>query len=618
MATQTSLNSSIPMGRKSQAKKVVREYIKDKEDTSLGEKLKKDKKAKKELKKEILKKSLKVKKEPKKAKPKSKLNLRDKGLFKGGFVLIMITMMFAVGFLLFQKAFRAEDIARYLPLENTVLTVEINSNLNHNQLTKALNLLKNHPDLSQKSFTQKIEEKFGISFEKQMKSWMGREVGFALLDFGTQEKADPQTIYFVEILSEKNLKDMFLSEAESVEYKNHKLYSFADGKNATVIGDYLFISNNKPVIKNLVENAVSTNKKLSKDKGYIKIQDNLPVNKTGFLYINYDKITLDLIKKSEILAKIETIKPITDLFKSEGLALIAMDDKFAIQSFLNLNNDGVKNTKYISFKEKYEAKLLDYISKDALTYWGGKNLDYQINRMIEVFAGGEKSSVAVFDNVLQNYTQRYFGDETSLRKDILPIFNNEYALALENIEGENVYKLIIEIKDMDKDVKNVHKIAESFASAGGVYQEKTVAYTLPDGTNSREVMAVPEAITSEEIDMDGTKVYALKIGSKKQGIFYAFIGDRAVITDSIDGIKSTIELSENKLPSLLKSPNFTKLISPLLSNSDEVTYFNTDKLLPILFKNTSIPTFLSPAKAMASGKNYFADGITTINYLNIE
>ncbi len=606
------------MGRKSKAKKIVREYIIDKDDDSLSKKLKKDKKAKKELTKEILKKSQKSKKTSKKTKSKKKSVFKDKGLFKGGFVLIMVTMVLAVGFLLFQKAFRPTPIAKYLPVENTVFTVEINSNLNHNQLPKGLNLMKNHPEFSQKRLIQNIEEKFSISFEKQMKNWLGREVGFTLLDFGNKEKSDAQTIYFAEVLSDKNLEEVFLVDAESVEYKKHTIYSFQDEKAATIIGDYLFMSDTKPVIRQLIDFNTSSNKRLSKDGGYSKIQNNLPINRSVFVFVNYNKITHDLVNKSEVLKKMQSIKPITDLFKSEGMALIALDDKFAIQSFLNLNNDGVKNKKYISFREKYEANLLDYISQDAITFWGGKNLDYQLKRMIEVFAGGEKSSVAVFDNVLQNYTQKYFGEETSLRKDILPIFNNEFVLALENIDGENVYKLIIELTNLEKDTQNVHNVAESFASAGAVYKEQTVEHTLPDGTKANEVIAVPEEITREEIEVDGAVVYALKIGRKKQGIFYAFIGERAVITDSIAGIKNSLALSKKEIPSIATSASFTKLIEPLLNNSDEVTYFNTEKLFPLIFSKAKIPGVLSPIKGLASGKNYFTDGITTINYLHIE
>ena len=118
------------MGRKSSAKKKRRaekktENIKEKK-KGFFKKLKtsKSKKTKK--------------KEPKKTtkKKQRKLKISKKQIFAGTLTLIMLTILVAVGYLLFQKAFKPRPIAKLLPADNTIAIVEINSNFDHHQLTK--------------------------------------------------------------------------------------------------------------------------------------------------------------------------------------------------------------------------------------------------------------------------------------------------------------------------------------------------------------------------------------------------------------------------------------------------------------------------------------------------
>ncbi|MBI4232331.1 hypothetical protein HY605_03805, partial [Candidatus Peregrinibacteria bacterium] len=148
------------MGRKSKTKKIIRELVEEK---ALFAK----KKSKKELKEELKKaKDIKaIDDKSKKAQKKKdavagiakKLKLNRQKLMGAALSAIMLVILVAVGYLLFQKAFKAAPIARILPAETTIATVEINTNFEHNQLIKTFAQLKNYPEYSKESLIKKAE-----------------------------------------------------------------------------------------------------------------------------------------------------------------------------------------------------------------------------------------------------------------------------------------------------------------------------------------------------------------------------------------------------------------------------------------------------------------------------
>ena len=314
----------------------------------------------------------------------------------------------------------------------------------------------------------------------------------------------------------------------------------------------------------------------------------------------------------------ENVDPFLKMLDAEGLAIVALERNFAVQSFLSLDEKLVENLTPITAGEKFKAELTNYVAKDALAYWGGEDAEPQLKRMLEVLAGGDQNTLSVFNSIIQNYTEKYFGPDIGFNDDILTLLNNEFAFVIEQHEGENIYKVILELSDPQKDIVRIHEIANNFASIGAIFEPKVVEHILEDGTLGREIVAVPEEIVKNESKYEDSTIYELEMGKQDWGIYYTFVDDIAIISSNKAGVKYSIDIAKGKEESLKNSAAFNMSINPVLQSSDEITYFNFEKLIPVLFPEDDAPNIIKIISLFSSGKNYFNDGIVSINYLHIE
>ncbi len=164
----------------------------------------------------------------------------------------------------------------------------------------------------------------------------------------------------------------------------------------------------------------------------------------------------------------------------------------------------------------------------------------------------------------------------------------------------------------------IQELADNFSQIGAVFEPKVVTHTLEDGTKSKEIIAVPEAIQRSEETYKEVTIYKMELGERDWGIYYALTNQIAVISLDMKGIKNTIDLLKGADNSLRRSEIYVEQISGVLSRSDELSYFNLGSLLPIILEEEEIPKILRIFSTFSSGKNYFPDGISSINYLRIK
>ncbi len=638
------------MGKKSNTKKLARELAKEKEEKEMKKKKPFKKKSKKDIKKEAAEKAKKQsstektkkasskkqqknkKQQTKKQEAKQKTgysqkvlkSLREnkKKIFAGMFVVIMIAILAFVAFLLFQKAFRAQPIAKFLPAQNTVATLEINSNPTHHQITKAVNLLKNHSQYSKDSLKEYVEKRFDLDYERDLSLWLGRSLGMAILNFDDANGIN--IVYFTEFISKSNL-ETFLREntVEEEGYKDYRMYFYDDSFHMTKVADYLFIAENKDALKKIIDSREKREPVLYGSSKYRRIDNNLPLGKLAFAYINYEAVDDAFFKHFPALSEqglsMRVVRPLMDSFKAEGIALVAMDDNFAIQSFLSLSDQVVDQTAtYLSAQKKYRADLLGYVPPEVVAFWGGENLETQAKRLIKVVSGGDLLYISGFETLMKNYVEKYFGADIDLEEDIFPIVRNEFLIVLEEDEDEKIYKLIANLNENQSAAVKVHEIAEKFAELGAIFEPKVVEHTLPDGTVGREIVAIPKQITKEELEYGDYKIFELNMGEENKSLYYAIADGIAIITNSKKSIKQSLDLFDGEGESLRDTMVFEKQIEPVIRNSDEVSYFRADKLIPLFPEDYDLPEFTEIILSLSSGRNYFHDGIVTINYLHIK
>jgi hypothetical protein len=591
------------MGRKSKAKKLNRQQI------EAGENEKELKNSKKKSKEE--------------SKPRFKIN--KKKLFGGVLAIIMLAILVSVGYLIFERAFRAEPIAKFLPADSTVALVEINTNFDHTQLNKTFKLLEKYPEYSKESLIKFAETFFNLVYETDVKPWLGREVGIAYIN-SAKETNVVYELYFAEVLSQTNV-EKFIQRYTPTEniYTGNKIYNVklpGGTEYITFLNNYFVASPSEQAIFQLIDSQNSTNQKLYFTPQYRKVDNNLPLNRTAFLYLNFDQISDNFLHKIPFLnstgVSIAMVKPLLTGFDSEGAALIALDNDFAIQTFLTLKGDTSNASSYLSFEKKYSASLAAYLPKNTLAFWGGEDFEAELQKTLSTFAGSNEGSQMLVDQVLQSYTQKYFGQDTTFKDDILPLLKNEFALSIEKETDKNIYKVIFGLESVQTDTVKIHQLASNFASFGGVFEPKVVEHTLPDGTVGREIVAAPEEIMKLESSYQDTTIYELKMGKQNRSIYYSVINDLAIICNDLASIKTSMDLVKGQGESLSSTERFINDIKPVIKGSDEVSFFDFDGILPLVFKKDTLPPFLSIMSSFSSGKNYFDDGVVTINYLHIK
>ena len=128
---------------------------------------------------------------------------------------------------------------------------------------------------------------------------------------------------------------------------------------------------------------------------------------------------------------------------------------------------------------------------------------------------------------------------------------------------------------------------------------------------------MPEEISQNEKNYSDNVIHELVIGDRGWSIFYTTIDDMAIVTTSEEAMINTIDLNNNSSGSLYSNTEFIEQINPILKNSDEISYFNFNEILPLIFEDTILPDFATIISTLVSGKNYFHDGMVTINYFHI-
>lgn len=570
-------------------------------------------------------------KDIKKAKKKEKGNagrphfqINRKKLFGGVLVVIMLAILVSVGYLLFQKAFRAEPIAKLLPADSTVAVLEINTNFEHNQLNKTFNLLKNHPEYSKEKLIEKAEKILILDYENDLQPWLGRQVGLALLNSG-KEKGTVYDLYFAEFVSRTSL-DKFLEKYRPVEntYSGKKTYQLNTAQGSiylAFINNYLFFTSSEQAIFQLLDGQNGAIDKLYSSDQYRSVNSNLPLNRTAFLFLNFDQINDGFFQHFPFLSQSglsgAVVEPFLKTFNAEGVTLVATEENFALQSFLSLDSEISENSEYLSFQKKYTAGLADYLSQETVAFWGGENLEYQFKKILEILSGGDRSALTLFDRLLENYTWKYFGKDTDFEADLLPLVKKEFAFAIEKNNGSNIYKVLFELESPQTDTIKIHDLASNFAALGAVFEPRVVEHKLEDGTVGKEIIAVPEEIIKNESNYGDVSINELKMGKQGWGIYYAVVDDVAIVTNDINSIKNTIDIAGGAKSGLGATATFTSNIRPVLDGSDEISYFNFEAILPLLFKQ-NVPDIFKIMDSFSSGRNYFNDGVETINYLHIK
>lgn len=572
-------------------------------------------------------------KTPKKAKnPIKKENFRKRlmGLFIG---LIGIFLLLFVIFYTVSRVFRPVDFATMLPRENTIALMQINVNNSHEQVRRFYNSLNKFEVYHPNSIQNLMNEQFDMSFDNDVKPWLNRQVGFAVIEKNNEEglydmvylfetKDASQTKEFMESRGLESQDDYLLND----EYKGEVIYRYAlsQSYNFVFLNNYLIVSESQGALKQIVDSYSDAELRLIESPDYQKVSQNLPITTLLFGYVDVAKLVGYLKTNEEFMAEkgvdLLAFEPFLKIYKSYGLTGMIENNNFAIQTFTVLDKGYLEGKDLLNFDSKFQAEFLQLLPENVKAYAGGMNLTKQFQRYSEIFGVGGEVSYLIFEGALRSLKSEYFGEEIDLEADLFPILQKEYLIAISGEGSDQATTLMFGLKDPVRDKDKISNIAESFIRKSALLAPKVVEVELEDGTIAEEIVTSEDTIKKSEEEYHGYSINSLDVGAPSWGIYYILLDDHLIISTKLDTIQSIIDLFIDSSGNFRSSDIFRENVSPVLRTSDEILFFDIQYILESYFTENPdwLKGYLEPFSFISIGKNYFKDGISTINYIKIQ
>lgn len=498
------------------------------------------------------------------------------------------------------------SVATLLPAEKTVMYVEV-SNLKLPTKLEAGN--------DQIKLAESLGQPFGVSLVPMLESFAGDGIAYAMIK-GKSMKNQPLLFikaktkrsalrYFETLLLPNETLTKTTGENPIYSYPQGQPFAFRFSKKYVVIGQ-------SPDGLALLDEVSA--KALSEDENYSKSIGNLPRRSWILGYVDFKNLTF-----SENPAVNSIIEPLKHAIRHIALSVRKDQEGFHFNTFLNLNKDLLSLNRGES-EGKFAYELTNYIPEENVaTYIGGANLEAEWLNTLDTISNLNPAYGVILEGMVRAQANEVFGAQVDLRNDIYPLFQGEYALSVGTGETGKEISLILAHEDREFAEKKLEKLAQGFRFLAAKFAPKVVVVTLPDGTESRELVPDSGKLEETEEKVDGFTINCVEVTGTEAGFCYTATDEIIVMTNNKERLLKTIDLSGTAL--LSNSASFRKSIANLSKVSDEVTYINFDNFYSLAASNQyvqALQPLLSKLEAGSYVKHYFTDGVSTEGYVLVK
>ena len=529
-----------------------------------------------------------------------------------GFALLVIFIAYIIWFTANNKS-----VANFLPQDRTVAFVEFED------FSLPMQMQSNE-SFSLDKVESLLKAIYDIDYKNAVSSWADGRFGITLIK-NIDEKSTPvlfmetrsrgKTLAFFENLAlpEEKLQKSGSTRLPIYTYPQSRSFSFA------FIGPYIFIANSVTPLEVIQEVYEGSAPALTEQKDYQKTLSNLPRNSWIQGYVNYQALNFrDNVALSNI---VEPLKYVIDHF---ALTVRKNPDGFHFNTFLNMTPDLLALRQEHRDKTPFAYKLTDYISsKNIMLYIGGANLSLEWQNTLDTISNLNPAYGIILEGAIRSQMSKVFGSEVDLRNDIYPLFEDEYAFSIAGQEdGKRInMSLILSQNDKEFTQAKVEKLMKGFKYLAAQFAPKLRVVVLPDGTESRELVADTSRLEETSDTYQGHNITCVEVKDTSSGFCYAITDDLLIITNNRDTAAGIIDLTISPKYMLSQYQPFRQTIGNLSKVSDEITFVDLQKSLPMLDSNPYyqfIEPYLKSLNAVSWVKHYFDDGVSTEGYLLIK
>jgi hypothetical protein len=542
-----------------------------------------------------------------------KLTVKDRFLLAIiglGFILLIFFVCYLIWFSYSQKS-----AAHFLPQERTAAYVEFGD------FTLPIKL-ENSESLNKTRIEEVFKRVFGIDTNKI--DWVENGFGIVLIQ-NTNGESIP--VLFLQTPSRRQIlkffKEMALPTEELVKSGTTRLpiYSYPQSQpfSFAFVGPYTFIANSIPPLDIIREVYNGKSAALTEQQDYQKTLASLPRSNWAKGYLDFQSLDF----KNNIAVN-NIVEPLKHVINHVAFTVRKNPTGFHFNTFVNLTPDLLSLKENGRDKTRFAYKLTDYISaKDIALYIGGANLSQEWQNTLDTISNLNPAYGIILESIIRAQVTKVFGDNVSLRNDFYPLFEGEYALAIAKPEDKNRVNMSLILSHSDQKFveTKLAKMMDGFKYLAAQFAPKLREVTLPDGTISRELVADTSRLQETSETYEGYEVHCVEVVNTSSGFCYTVTDELMVITNNRDTATETIDLTLSPKYVLSQYQPFRQTISNLSKVSDEITFIDIQKFMPLMAGRSFgmlLEPFMKEFDAVSWVKHYFNDGVSTEGYLLIK
>lgn len=553
--------------------------------------------------------------EPKHEQPATTaLPLKNK-LINGAILLIILLAFSLMAIFMAQKVLEPTNLGNILPANQTVAFLTINTN----DLSTKTTLPEDY-SLSSINLEQAVAGYFDQESFNLLEDWFKSQIAVAMIMDANQSI---KKVYFVEYEDRSITMDFLRSITTENEklitetYEGHMIYSYSLSQNfsASFISNYLVLAETTDLIKLIIDSSEGNSSSLKTLNAYNTIADNLPYNATGMVFWNaklYPDLVASYLPIYDMLPE-ALIAPILSIFTGFGASIQASPEGFYIQTYTSVDKNLLEEASYFGFVKKYNAYLADFIPGEPEMFFGGQDLQGEIDKTISVFKQFNESAAIIFEGILRGAVKDYFGDSIDIDTDIYPILEDEYAISVYgNEEGGKDYLVLVGLGDSEEKQIHIDTLKQGFLQQQ-IYSEPYVqTYILQDGTEGKEVVANLVEILNEKIIYDSAEIDIFYLSNGNSLGYMTVSNDNLVMATDIDMLKQSLDLMNGSGSGSFANSEKMSVVTSIMNSADEASLLDIRSMRDSEFWGIE---FFSPFSSISSSKNFFNDGVATFHVL---
>jgi len=527
----------------------------------------------------------------------------------GAGLLLLVALFVSMAWFTFSN----RSVTYLLPAEKTIAVFELED------LTLPPRL-KQETVLDLLGLSAMAKATFGLDASTLQSKLSDGRLGLALLDDGTPQN---KPLLFMHVVHRgkalKYLESLSLPDENLTLNgdKNNLIYSYPKGQAFVFgfVGPYLFVAKEAETIKMIQQVDQKKLPSLESDANVQKSLSNLPKKTWARGYLNLKALSFGADSRLG-----QTVAPLATLLDHLTFTVRKEYNGFHFNTLLSMAPDALALKKGAVAKARFTYSLADTLGSKALAgYIGGSDLSAEWQNTLESLSQMNPTYGIILEGILRAQTNKIFGEEVSLSDDLYPLFEGEYALAFENLDkGQLGVKLILKHTDRAfADIK-LKKLQAGFRMLAAQFSPRVKSVTLPDGTESKEMVADASRLKETDETYQGSDLHCLEVADSPMGFCTAITDDLVILGNNLASIKETIDLTITPKFALSQSQSFRQSLSNLSAVSDEISFFDLGNALPLLSQwpaTALVSNMLDPFQALTWVKHTFTDGVATEGYL---